>query len=91
MLLKVFFAAAIAFAVIDSSFACGDYYKKQNQTQVTTTTTTTTTTTNAPRTKREDQPDIVGMMASGAATAVELVQKGVALEHGFHAKVGEEN
>lgn len=44
---------------------------------------------NRTRAKREDSPDFGGMIASGAATAVELIQKGAAAEHGFHAKIGE--
>lgn len=44
---------------------------------------------NRTRAKREDSPDFGGIVASGAATAVELIQRGAAAEHGFHAKIGE--
>lgn len=71
------FTLVITFAITDLSGACGN--KNQNQNQ------------NQNRTKREDGPDFAGIAASGAATAIELIQKGAAVKHGFHAKVGEEN
>lgn len=71
------FTLVITFAITDLSVACGN--KNQNQNQ------------NQNRTKRENGPDFAGIAASGAATAIELIQKGAAVKHGFHAKVGEEN
>lgn len=69
------FTLVITFAITDLSGACGNKNQNQNQN----------------RTKREDGPDFAGIAASGAATAIELIQKGAAVKHGFHAKVGEEN
>lgn len=74
----VCFSLVITFAITDLSVACGGT-KNQNQNQ------------KQNRTKREDGPDFAGMAASGAATAIELIQKGAAVKHGFHAKIGEEN